>query len=187
MLPRKQRLLNLAVHAGKQFRVVGKVLPVRRHHGFQAAFPVFQAACKAFLQHFQHDGNGSGCPWRCAEQGGKAAILGVDDFGAKLQAAVFGGGVFDDLHALPCLCQFPIFFAGIGDKFAQFLERCSLLSNTCPIRYWVRVRFLMPAVSMVRRLCGLSEAGKSQIEPCFRNLVVKPAKGPNNKAFLPSI
>ena len=48
--------------------------------------------------------------------------MGVDDFGAKLQAAVFGGGVFDDLHALPRLGEFPVFFARIGDKFAQFLD-----------------------------------------------------------------
>ena len=65
--------------------------------------------------------------------------------------------------------------------------RCALLSNTCPIRYWVRARFLTPAASMVRKLCGLSVAGKSQIEPCLRNLVVKPANGPNSRAFLPSI
>ena len=40
----KQGLLNFRVHAGEQFGLVGKGLPVRRYHGFQAAFPVFQAA-----------------------------------------------------------------------------------------------------------------------------------------------
>ena len=43
----------------------------------------------------------------------------------------------------------------------------------------------LPTPNIAFRLLALTDFIKSSLEPCFKNLVVKPAKGPNNKARWP--
>lgn len=58
---------------------------------------------------------------------------------------------------------------------------------TCAIKYFVNGILCTPADTNGIMLFHLTDKGRSKKDPCFKNLVEKPAKGPNNKAVLPSI
>ncbi len=57
---------------------------------------------------------------------------------------------------------------------------------TSLIRYLVRSMLSRATASIGPMLPARTDNGKSMIEPCLRNLVVKPAYGPNSRDFLPS-
>src|SRR5690606_5475398 len=75
----------------------------------------------------------------------------------------------------------------VGTYAFNAANRSSGLCRTWLIRYLVRGMLSIPAASIGRMLLSLIDAGRSNHEPLLRNLVEKPAYGPNSSAVFRSI
>src|SRR3990167_4530853 len=88
-----------------------------------------QLVLEGFFQYREHDWRGRRGTWRCAEQGGEAAIGGADHFGSELQNAAVFGVFLDDLHALAGLDQLPILRLCFREVLAQRIHAVFLAEH----------------------------------------------------------
>src|SRR5690625_1421037 len=83
------------------------------------------------------------------------------------------------------ISQSSSFAVGINSRKASILSVFD--SINCCTKYLVKPKFFAAEAIIVNTLFGFTDLIKSKLEPFFRNLGEKPAKGPKNNASFPSI